>query len=249
MAAQGGLDAGALRGVRHLTWGGAAMPSPLARQLREWVPDVFNSYGLTECSGTITVTAPGASLEELTDTVGRPVAPDRLRIADADGVAVPAGEVGEVQISGPHVFRGYLHRPDATARAFTRDGWLRSGDLGSLDPRGNLHLHGRTHEMFKSGGYNVYPREVETVIESMPGVQLCAVVATPDPLWGEVGTAFVQGDPHSLSPERLREHCHALLARYKVPKNFLVRSALPLLPVGKVDKAALRRDAAGHGSD
>ncbi len=134
----------------------------------------------------------------------------------------------------------------ARARALTPDGWLRTGDLGSLDAQGNLQLHGRTHEMFKSGGYNVYPREVETVIESMPGVQLCAVVATPDPLWGEVGTAFVQGDPQALSPARLREHCQALLARHKVPKRFIVRSALPLLPVGKVDKAELMREAARH---
>lgn len=247
MAAQGGLDATTLRAVRHLTWGGAAMPAPLAQQLQAWVPDVFNSYGLTECSGTITVTAPGATLEELTATVGRPVAAGRLRIADAEGVAVPDGEVGEVQICGPHVFRGYLHRPEATAQAFTPDGWLRSGDLGSLDSRGNLQLRGRTHEMFKSGGYNVYPREVEAVIEAMPGVQLCAVVATPDALWGEVGTAFVQGDPGVLSADGLREHCQGLLARYKVPKHFVVRQALPLLPVGKVDKAALRRDAARHG--
>lgn len=243
MVNKGGMDATALRSVRHLTWGGAAMPEPLVRQLQDWVPDVFNSYGLTECSGTITLTAHGATVDELTGTVGRPVAPGLLRIADGAGLCAPQGEVGEVQIRGPHVFLGYLGRPEATASAFTPDGWLRTSDLGMLDGDGNLHLRGRTQDMFKSGGYNVYPREVETVIESMPGVELCAVVAVPDPLWNEVGVAFVQGDRARLMTEDLRHHCQTLLARYKVPKEFVVRPALPLLPIGKVDKAALRSEA------
>lgn len=246
MVNKGGLDGNALRTVRYLTWGGAAMPEPLVRQLQAWVPDVFNSYGLTECSGTITLTTPGAGLEELTATVGRPVAPGLLRIADGAGHCARAGEVGEVQIRGSHVFMGYLGRPEASADAFTPDGWLRTSDLGMLDGHGNLHLRGRTQDMFKSGGYNVYPREVEAVIESMPGVELCAVVAVPDPLWDEVGVAFVQGDPARVTSQDLRSHCQSLLARYKVPKDFVVRPVLPLLPIGKVDKAALRSEAIGR---
>jgi long-chain acyl-CoA synthetase len=249
MAAHGGLSEAALRSIRHLTWGGAAMPAPLIQQLRGWVPDLFNSYGLTECTGTITLTRPGATLKELSETVGQPVAADRLRIAGDDGASLPPGAVGEVQIRGAHVFRGYLNRDAGTAGAFTPDGWLRTGDLGSLDPQGNLCLRGRTHEMFKSGGYNVYPREVETVIESMGGVELCAVVAVPDPLWGEVGVAFVQADPQRVQPEALRAHCLSLLARYKVPKRFVVRQALPLLPIGKVDKVRLKDEAAADGGD
>jgi long-chain acyl-CoA synthetase len=240
MLAKGGLDARALAGVQSLAWGGAAMPGILIEQLQAWVPDLFNSYGLTECSGTITISERGASLDALAHTIGKPVDADRVRIADEHGHALPAGEGGEIQIRGPHVFKGYLRNPAATQATFTADGWLRTGDLGQATSDGSIRLLGRTREMFKSGGYNVYPREVETVIEGMPGVELCAVVGLPDALWGEVGVAFVQGDPNAITTERLAAHCATQLARYKCPKRFVVRTALPLLPVGKVDKQALK---------
>jgi acyl-CoA synthetase (AMP-forming)/AMP-acid ligase II len=241
LLSQGGLDADSLRSVRHLAWGGAAMPRPLIEYLQAQGPDLFNSYGLTECSGTITITRPGASIDVLSGTVGHPVVDSAARV-DAS-----PGEVGEVQIRGPHVFLGYLGRDDATRDAFTPDGWLRTGDLGRLSPAG-LQLVGRTHDRFKSGGYNVDPREIEAVVESMPGVELCAVVAITDPLWGEVGIAFVQGHPEQLGARELEHHCREQLANYKVPKRFIVRSQLPLLPVGKVDKQALRHALEGTTS-
>jgi acyl-CoA synthetase (AMP-forming)/AMP-acid ligase II len=216
------------------------MPRGLIEQLSAWVPDLFNSYGLTECSGTITISPPGAGLDALAETIGSPVQADRVRIVDAEGQPVPDGTGGEIQIRGPHVFLGYLNNPQATRETFTPDGWLRTGDLGAHDGDGNIRLLGRTREMFKSGGYNVYPREVESVIESLPGVELCAVVGVPDALWGEVGVAFVQADPQVVTPEQLTRHCSEGLARYKLPKRFVVRRALPLLPIGKVDKQALR---------
>jgi fatty-acyl-CoA synthase len=239
MVAKGGLRAEDLVDVRHLTWGGAPMPRGLIEQFRDWVPDLFNSYGLTECSGTITVSARDASLDELADTVGRPVDPGLLRIAEGEK-PLPAGEAGEVQIRGRHLFAGYLNQPEATAEALTADGWLRTRDLGALDASGNVRLLGRMHDMFKSGGYNVYPREVEGVIESLPGVELCAVIAVPDPLWGEVGIAFVQSSNAAVTVEALEQHCARLLARYKVPKRFELRTSLPLLAIGKIDKRALR---------
>jgi long-chain acyl-CoA synthetase len=240
MLAKGGLDAKALASVRSLAWGGAAMPSHLIEQLRSWVPDLFNSYGLTECSGTITISGRGATQDMLAQTIGKPVDSARVRIADEQDKPLPVGERGEIQIRGPHVFKGYLHNPAATQATFTADGWLKTGDLAQAGGDGSIRLLGRTREMFKSGGYNVYPREVESVIESLPGVELCAVVGLPDALWGEVGVAFVQGDPDVVSTERLAAHCATQLARYKCPKRFVVRTALPLLPVGKVDKQALR---------
>jgi acyl-CoA synthetase (AMP-forming)/AMP-acid ligase II len=109
-----------------------------------------------------------------------------------------------------------------------------------LDENGNVRLLGRTHDMFKSGGYNVYPREVESVIEAMPGVELCAVLGVPDELWGEVGIAFVQSRDDAVTQESLQGHCAGLLARYKIPKRFELRNSLPLLAVGKIDKQALR---------
>jgi long-chain acyl-CoA synthetase len=240
MLTKGGLDAQALASVQSLAWGGAAMPGSLIEQLQAWVPDLFNSYGLTECSGTITISERGASLDALTHTIGKPVNRDRVRIADAHDRPLPAGEGGEIQICGPHVFKGYLHNPTATQATFTGDGWLRTGDLGRVISDGSIRLLGRTREMFKSGGYNVYPREVETAIEAMPGVELCAVLGVPDVLWGEVGVAFVQADPAEVTEEALAAHCATRLARYKWPKRFVVRAALPLLPVGKVDKQALK---------
>jgi long-chain acyl-CoA synthetase len=240
MVSQGGLQLEHLRGVRYLLWGGAAMPEPLVRFFLASPAQIFGSYGLTECSGTITITEPGAQLDELVASVGRPVDDTFLRIVDEQGRSVPAGCDGEIQLSGPHVFAGYLGQPEASRRCMTADGWLRTGDLGTLDANGNLHLLGRTSEMFKSGGYNVYPREVETVVESLAGVELCAVVSVPDALWSEIGIAFVQGDPARLTGELLHAHCTSQLARYKIPKRFIVQPSLPLLPVGKVDKQKLR---------
>lgn len=250
MLAKGGLCQRDLKHVRCLTWGGAAMPRGLIATLRPWVPDLFNSYGLTECSGTITVTDRGADLDVLADTVGVPVAPDRLAVADDEGNVLTEEECGEVLISGKHLFHGYLNNSDATKATVTEDGWLRTGDLGVIDAHGNLRLLGRTHEMFKSGGYNVYPREIETVIEAMAAVQLCAVVSVPDELWQEVGVAFVQADPNAVNSHQLAEHCRQALAPYKVPKRFVVCDDLPLLPVGKVDKTELSKAArAGHDVD
>jgi acyl-CoA synthetase (AMP-forming)/AMP-acid ligase II len=239
MFRDGRLSASDFATVRSLAWGGAAMPRGLVERLSVWVPDLFGSYGLTECSGTIAISAPGATLEELVGTVGKPVDAAFVRIAGPDG-RIDSGETGEIQIRGPHLFLGYLGNPAASRASFTADGWLKTGDLGAIDARGNLVLRGRTREMYKSGGYNVYPSEVESVVERLPGVELCAVVGVPDDLWGEVGVAFVQADPARVTGEALASHCSALLARYKIPKQFHVRASLPLLPVGKVDRQALR---------
>ena len=240
LIAKGGLDARSAASVRYLTWGGDAMALPLIQRLSSWVPDLFNSYGLTECSGTITVTAPGADASTLAQTVGKPVDPAFVRVASESSLPAPPGVDGEVQMRGPHIFHGYLHNPEATRATFTPDGWMRTGDLGCFDAEGNLRLLGRKREMFKSGGYNIYPREIEIVIEALRGVELCAVLGIQDELWGEVGVAYVQADPTTVTDELLRQHCSAFLAKYKVPKRFTVRPTLPLLPIGKVDKQALR---------
>ena len=239
MVAKGGLSARDLEHTRCITWGGAAMPRGLIATLRAWVPDLFNSYGLTECSGTITVTQPDASLDVMADTVGAPVASDLVAVTDEEGDPLGVDESGEVRIRGRHLFHGYLNNPSGTKDAIADDGWLRTGDLGAIDVDGNLRLLGRTHEMFKSGGYNVYPREIETVVEAMPEVELCAVVCIPDELWQEVGVAFVQADAGTVTSDQLEAHCRKSLARYKVPKRFVVCDDLPLLPIGKVDKSKL----------
>jgi long-chain acyl-CoA synthetase len=124
------------------------------------------------------------------------------------------------------------------------EGWLHSGDLGWIDADGRLRLVGRIKEMIKSGGYNVYPREIEAVLESHPAVALAVVVCVPDPLYHEVGNAFlVRRSDHSLSESEIAGFCRRHLANYKIPKRFFIRDALPTLGNGKFDKVALREEA------
>jgi acyl-CoA synthetase (AMP-forming)/AMP-acid ligase II len=143
------------------------------------------------------------------------------------------------------MFVGYWRRPDATREAFTGDGWYRTGDVAELRADGNVRLVGRLREMFKSGGYNVYPAEVEGAIEAFDGVAMAAVVPVADALYQEVGVAFVVPAPGArLDVEALRDHCRERLANYKVPKRFSIEPELPMLPIGKIDRGRLRALAA-----
>ena len=148
----------------------------------------------------------------------------------------------------PAQFLGYFRNPDATARTLTVDGSIRTGDVGVRDADGNIRLVGRRSDMFKSGGLNVYPREIELQLEEHPSVALAAVVGVHDEVYGEVGVAFVV--PHAddaLTAVDLTEWCRARLAGFKVPKRFEVVAEIPLLPIGKVDKPALRALARSAG--
>jgi malonyl-CoA/methylmalonyl-CoA synthetase len=201
-------------------------------------------YGMTETLMNTSVRADG---EPRAGTVGVPLPGVELRLVEEDGSPITAydGEtVGEIQVRGPNLFTEYLNRPDATAAALDENGWLHTGDAVAADPDGNLRMVGRLKEMFKSGGYNVYPTEIETVISTCDAVSAVAVVDVPDPLWSEVGVAFVVPAAGArVRPEDLREHARARLANYKVPKRFVVVDSLPQLPNGKADKVALREQA------
>jgi acyl-CoA synthetase (AMP-forming)/AMP-acid ligase II len=158
------------------------------------------------------------------------------------GDEVASGEVGEVCLRSGAVMTGYWRDPEATAEAFWPDGFVRTGDLGRLDPEGRLRLAGRAKDMYVRGGYNVYPMEVEAVLAGHPGVREVAVVARPDATMGEVGVAVVvpadPSDPPSL--DDLRGFAGARLAHHKLPERLAVVDALPLTAMEKVDKAALR---------
>jgi acyl-CoA synthetase (AMP-forming)/AMP-acid ligase II len=143
---------------------------------------------------------------------------------------------------------GYWRRPDATADAIDREGWLHTGDLAVRRADGRLRLVGRLKEIFKSGGYNIYPREIEQALELHASVALAAVVAVPDPIYGEVGHAFVVATGSEPSSEELQAHCRRLLANYKVPKRFTVLRDPPMLPIGKIDKRRLRELALAEQS-
>jgi acyl-CoA synthetase (AMP-forming)/AMP-acid ligase II len=238
-----------LSSLRRLAFG--SMPSiELIGRLRERTSAVFSvSYGLTEAGGgAVTATDAGAGAATVANTIGRPVPGLEFRIADPDGQVVAPGEAGELLIRDECVFLGYLNRPDATAAALDGDDWLHTGDMVAEGRDGNLRMVGRLKEMFKSGGYNVYPTEVETVICTHDAVSAVAVVEVPDPLWTEVGVAFVvptAGDTPSV--DELREHARERLANYKVPKRFVIVGELPQLPNGKPDKVLLRRLARQQG--
>jgi fatty-acyl-CoA synthase len=239
-----------LSSVKRIVWSGAAASAELVQDLAALGKWIGTSYGLTETVGSVTFTAPDASLETLIETVGCPPPEYQLRIVDEAGRQVEAGTPGEIQVYGECRMTGYWQQPEATAEAFDGEGWLRTGDLAQMRSDGNVVLIGRRHEVFKSGGYNVFPRELEQILERIPGVRLAALIGVADPLYGMVGHAFVVPESDAtISVGDLEHHCRQHLANYKVPKAFTVTADLPMLPIGKIDKRTLAaRTRAGLAS-
>ncbi|MGH8587620.1 MAG: AMP-binding enzyme, partial [Gammaproteobacteria bacterium] len=162
-------------------------------------------------------------------------------IRDEEGRAVAHGTSGELWIRGPQVMKGYWHRPEETAKVLGPDGWLRTGDIAQMDERGYIKLVDRVKDMISVSGFKVYPNEVEEVVASHPSVLEAAVIGVPDPDTGEAVKLFVVPRPgSSIDPEELRGHCKEQLAAYKVPRQIVLRSALPKSNVGKVLRRALR---------
>ena len=231
--------------LQTLVWSGGPAPLPLIRELHRFAPQLYTSYGLTEAGGEVLYTPEGASDEILSETVGWPDPRIDVRLGSEDGQGATIADIGEIQVRGPTVVSGYFQRPDATRQAWTPDGWLRTGDLGQRRPDGLFRIVGRLKEMFKSGGYNVYPREVELVLERHPGVAMAAVVGVPDAVYGEVGHAWVLASAQPATAAELEAFCREHLANYKVPKHIHISDELPMLPVGKINKVALRQTAKG----
>jgi O-succinylbenzoic acid--CoA ligase len=161
-----------------------------------------------------------------------------VRVVSADGEPLPHGSAGVVEVRGPTLFAGYLDDDDATRRAL-RAGWLRTGDLGTLDARGRLTIHARRLDLIVTGGENVYPAEVEATLLTHPAITEAAVLGEADPTWGQrVVAAVVLRAP--ATPEEVGAYCRARLASFKVPRVVHVLATLPRTPVGKVDRRALR---------
>jgi len=201
-------------------------------------------YGLSECLMLTSQPLHGA---RRAGTVGRALPGVSLRLVDpATHAPVPPGHVGEVQARGPSVFAGYWRAPERDAEAFAPGGWLRTGDLGRLDPDGTLTLVGRCKDLILSGGFNVYPLEVEGALAGHPDVAECAVFGLPDADLGEaVAAAVVPAPGRTPDPAALREHLRARLAAYKVPRRWLLLDELPRTALGKVNRAALAARHAG----
>jgi len=237
--------------VRTLVYGGAPMPVAECRALIRRLPGkLVQIYGQGESPMTITVlprtdhTDDEAGSARLA-TVGRAQYGVEVQVVDEQGCAAPAGVVGEVTVRGDTVMSGYWRNPAATAETL-RGGWLHTGDLGEIDARGYLTLRGRSKDLIISGGQNIYPREVEDVLERHAGVKAVAVVGRPCPQWGERCVAFVvpAGADSAGLEQSLEQLCLDNLARYKRPREYHFVSELPLNPVGKVQKSVLRASLA-----
>lgn len=229
--------------LQAAVWSGGRASRSLTERLAAVARFLAVDYSMTESVGAITLAPLTRSLDALEDCVGWPDPTRELRLADpATLEPAEAGQAGEVQIRDNWMFDGY-RGSDQPPEAYTPDGWFRTGDIAQPREDGAWRLVGRSKEMFKSGGYNVYPREVEMVLETQAQVAAVAIVAVEDPLYGEVGVAFIVPRGAGLDLAALDAHCRSRLANYKVPKCFLPITALPMLPIGKVDKVALRRQA------
>ncbi len=232
-----------LSSLQLIVWEGAAMPDEMIGELLKIGLPMATNYSMSESVGGITVLEPTRDREVLTHSVGGAFPGVDIRLVGVDDREVADGEPGEVTFKSPYAFLGYWRQPDATAEAFTADGYFKSGDLAVRRPDGRYKVIGRLKEMYKSGGHNVYPREVEMVLEEHPAVVQAAVVSTDDPIWQEIGVAYVTLT-ENVSSHVLERWCRERLSNYKIPKRIITVSNMPLLPIGKIDKLALksRRD-------
>ena len=217
--------------------GASVMPVVSARWKALTGRDIIEGYGLSETSPVLTLNP--ARAEGFSATVGLPLPSTDIKLLDDAGREVSMGEAGEICARGPQVMRGYWQKPEASAAAFTADGYFRTGDVGVFDARGFLKIVDRKKDMVLVSGFNVYPNEVEAVAAECPGVAECACVGVPDEKTGEAVRLFVVKAPNAtLSDEQLVAHCKNGLASYKVPKQVRFIDALPKSAVGKI----LRRD-------
>ncbi len=235
-------------GFKTIVYGGAPLyAADIERAIAVMGPRFVQIYGQGESPMVITALSRAHLMDaahprhaQRIASVGVAQSPVQVRISDAQGRPLPAGEVGEVQVRGDTVMQGYWRHPEATAAAI-QDGWLFTGDMGCLDEEGFLTLKDRSKDLVISGGSNIYPREVEEVLLRAPGVAEVAVVGQPDAQWGEVVVAFVVPQPGSQpSAQALDALCLDQIARFKRPKRYVFVSALPKNNYGKVLKTELR---------
>lgn len=229
--------------VRTCVVGGSNLEPTLARRVRSAFPKarLSNLYGLSETSGASVISHPDDDAHTVDTTIGTPIGDVEARIVDEAGSPVGNGTEGELQLRGSCIATGYWDMPDQTRAAFVDDGWLATGDMGTISDTGHISIHGRKKEMYVRGGYNVYPAEIENVLSTHPSVALCAVIGYPDATFGEKGCAFIVPAPgHDFDPSELTRLCEEQLAAYKVPDKFEVVDALPMTPAGKIRKAELK---------
>ena len=227
--------------VRHWGCGGAPLPESLMRTFLTKGVTVCQGMGMTETGPTVFLMDAAHAAERI-GSVGKPQLLSQVRLVDANGRDVGAGEQGELLFRGPNITPGYFNNPQATAAAIDRDGWLHSGDVGRRDADGYYYIVDRIKDMYISGGENVYPAEVEAVLTDHAAVLEAAVLGVADARWGEVGHAVVRLRPGaSCDAETLRIFARTRLAAYKVPKHVTIVDDYPRTAAGKVQKHVLRK--------
>jgi len=228
--------------VRRVVTGAAPMSVTGEKSLQKLFPHAgfFDLYGLTEASPGVTILKPDAFFQKI-GSVGKSMAFVEVKVVDAGGAEVPAGEVGEIICRGPNVMKGYYKDPQATSEAL-RDGWLYTGDLGRMDEDGFLYLVDRKKDLMISGGENIYPAEIERVLLEHPRILDAAVIGVPDSYWGErVKACIVLKPGEVLSQEEVIRFCGEHLASYKKPKEVEFIDSLPRNAANKVMKEELKK--------
>jgi acyl-CoA synthetase (AMP-forming)/AMP-acid ligase II len=245
-----------LSSLRVITYGAAPMPFEVIKKAIEVMPHVrfINAFGQTETSSTITTLGPedhvisgtpeekAKKLKRLETSIGRPMSDVEMKVVDAEGNDLPPGEIGEFVARGPRIMKGYFKDEEKTAKAFTKDGWLRTSDTGYKDEEGYFYLAGRADDLIKRGGEFISPEEVENVLYSHPKIAEAAVIGVPDPEWGQQPKAIVVlKEGETATPEEIIEYCRQKLSSFKRPRSVVFVGELPRNPMGKVLKRVLRQ--------
>jgi len=243
LAAQPGFGAEDCRTMRLFVSGSAPLTEATSDAWAERTGHrILERYGMSEAGMIASNPLDG---DRVAGTVGYPVPGYRVRVADAEGRALPAGEVGVLEIAGPSLFRGYWRMPAQTAEAFRDDGFFVTGDLARIAADGRITLVGRARDLIISGGYNLYPKEIERVLDDVPGVSESAVVGIGDPDLGEIAVGVLVAEDAPVPDEIVFQALAGALARYKQPRRLVWVEALPRNAMGKVQKAALREQLRG----
>jgi acyl-CoA synthetase (AMP-forming)/AMP-acid ligase II len=232
--------------LRLAVTGAAAVPVELVERMRSELgfETVVTAYGLTETCGIVTVCRPDDPPETISGSSGRAIPGVEVRIVDDDGRELPRGEAGEIVVRGYNVMREYFEDPERTAETIDADGWLHTGDIGTMDADGYVAITDRKKDMFISGGFNAYPAEIERLLMTHPTVAQAAVIGVPDERMGEVGMAFVVARAGAtVDPDEIVTWAKAEMAGYKAPRYVEVVDALPMNASNKVLKGELRQRA------
>ncbi|RZV42328.1 MAG: fatty acid--CoA ligase, partial [Acidimicrobiales bacterium] len=235
------LDQHDISSLRVATTGATTIPVDLIRRMHEdlGIDDVFSAYGLTESTGVVSLCRKGDDFETIATTCGRPLPGTELQIVNDDGQKLASGEEGEIWVRGFNVMQGYLDDPDATAETITKDGWLKTGDIGIQDEQGYIKITDRKKDMVIVGGFNCYPAEIEKSLLQHEAIVDVAVVGRPDERLGEVTEAHIVSSDDGLDEAAVIAWAREHMANYKVPRSIRFVESLPRNASGKVQKFKL----------